>query len=220
MRAKKNKYQRKVSQKDRVIIAITDDILKGKRLPGEPLRELTIAKELGTSQAPVREALRELQGQGYVTHKPRCGSTVALFTAKELYQTYDIREALEIFSISAHGHRLNNPENRRELRKILSAFDTVETLSAFVETDFRFHELLIKQCRNDHFYLIWQKVMNQARIASFFLATHVRLEDAIPIHQSIGEHLFNNNYSAAVEELRHHYVELRKTTSTDKGGTP
>jgi len=217
MQTGKNKYPHKFSQKDRVVTALINDILKGKRLPGEPLREMTIAKELGTSQAPVREALRELQGQGYVIHKPRCGSSVALFTAKELYRTYDIREALESFSISAHGHRLEDPENRRELHKILSAFGKVETLSSFIDTDYRFHELLVKQCRNDHFYAIWQQVMNQARIASFFLTTQIPLEKTIPVHQSIGEYLFNKDYPAAVEKLRHHYADLRETTSTDKG---
>ena len=220
MQTGKKKYQRKVSQKDRVITAITRDILTGKRLPGEPLRELTIAKELGTSQAPVREALRELQGQGYVTHKPRCGSTVALFSAKELYQTYDIREALESFSISAHGKQLESPENREKLQKILFAFDNVQTLSSFVDTDYQFHEFLIKLCCNDHLYTIWQQVMNQARIASFFLATHVPLAKTIPVHQSIGEHLFNKEYPAAVEKLRHHYADLRKTTLTDRGVIP
>ncbi len=217
MQTKKNISRRKFTQKDRVINVIIHDILNGKRLPGEPLRELTIAKELGTSQAPVREALRELQGQGYVTHKPRCGSTVALFTAKELYQTYDIREALESFSILSHGYRLEDSENRKELRGILNAFEKVETLNAFVDTDFRFHELLVKQCCNGHFYTIWQQVMNQARIASFFLTTHIPLEETIPVHQSIGEHLFNKNYVAAVGKLRCHYAELRETTSTDKG---
>jgi len=216
MQTRKNRFQRRVSQKDRVVTAIIHDILNGKRLPGEPLRELTIAKELGTSQAPVREALRELQGQGYVTHKPRCGSTVALFTAKELYQTYDIREALESFSISTHGRRLEIPENRDNLHKILADFDKVETLDSFIDMDFRFHELLIKLCRNDHLYTIWQQVMNRARIASFFLTTRIPLETTIPVHHSIGEYLSRKDYSAAVEQLRHHYAELRETTSTDK----
>ena len=203
----------KFSQKERVVAAIINEILAGKRLPGSPLREMTIAKELGTSQAPVREALRELQGKGYVIHRPRFGSSVALFTPKELHQTYDIREALECFSIINHGSRLvESSENREQLLTILGAFKKVKTLRSFVDADYLFHELIIVQSQNKLMHTTWQQVMNQSRIASFFLSTHFELEDAIPIHTILGEHLLSGNFDAAVEDLHLHYTKLRTET--------
>lgn len=203
----------KVSQKERVVTAIINEILAGKRLPGSPLREMSIAKELGTSQAPVREALRELQGKGYVTHRPRFGSSVALFTAKELHQTYDIREALESFSIISYGFRLvESSEIREQLLTILSAFEKIKKLTSFADTDYRFHELIIVQSQNELMHTTWKQVMNQSRIASFFLSTHFELKDAVPIHTIIGGHLLSGNFDAAVEDLHLHYTELRTAT--------
>src|SRR6185369_11387390 len=57
--------------------ALLRRILGGHYDPGERLVELRIAEEFGTSQGPVREALRELEATGLVTNIPRRGTYVA-----------------------------------------------------------------------------------------------------------------------------------------------
>ena len=59
---------------------IIERILAGSLSPGERLKELQIAGEFGTSQAPVREALRSLQALGYVEHKAHVGAIVKSFS--------------------------------------------------------------------------------------------------------------------------------------------
>ncbi len=56
--------------------ALLRDILSGVYAPGERLVEMKIARTLGTSQAPVREALRELEAIGFITSQPHRGAVV------------------------------------------------------------------------------------------------------------------------------------------------
>jgi DNA-binding GntR family transcriptional regulator len=70
-------------------------IASGELKPGERLVETRIAQELGTSQAPVREALRDLQLLRLVESEPFRGSRVRVFGEEELIDVYPVRAALE-----------------------------------------------------------------------------------------------------------------------------
>ena len=59
------------------------------------LVELQLAREFGSSQAPVREALRELETAGLVTIRPRRGSFVNDYHARAQHEIYEVRGALE-----------------------------------------------------------------------------------------------------------------------------
>jgi len=70
-------------------------IVSGELEPGDRLVETRIAQELGTSQAPVREALRDLELLRLVESEPFRGSRVRGFGEKELVEVYPVRASLE-----------------------------------------------------------------------------------------------------------------------------
>src|SRR3954453_1018339 len=70
-------------------------IASGELQPGERLVETRIAQELGTSQAPVREALRDLQLLRLVESEPFRGSRVRVFDEEEMIEVYPVRAVLE-----------------------------------------------------------------------------------------------------------------------------
>ncbi|OLT05177.1 hypothetical protein BJF90_19785 [Pseudonocardia sp. CNS-004] len=78
---------------------IRDGLLKritsGEYAAGERLVETRIAAEFGTSQAPVREALRDLEALGLIESRPRLGSTVVPFAEQTIREAYVVRAALE-----------------------------------------------------------------------------------------------------------------------------
>jgi DNA-binding GntR family transcriptional regulator len=74
---------------------IRDLIRSRQLLPGEPIRQADMAKRLGMSRVPVREALGALQTEGIVRHSRHQGYFVAKFSADELKQIYLMRELLE-----------------------------------------------------------------------------------------------------------------------------
>lgn len=70
-------------------------IVSGELEPGERLVETRIAQELGTSQAPVREALRDLELLRLVESEPFRGSRVRVFDEEEMIEVYPVRASLE-----------------------------------------------------------------------------------------------------------------------------
>ncbi len=74
---------------------ILQRIVEGSYEPGSRLVETRIAQELGVSQAPVREALRDLEQVGCVVHEPYRGCSVRAFSAEELMDAFPVRAALE-----------------------------------------------------------------------------------------------------------------------------
>src|SRR5262245_19459106 len=79
----------------RIRDTLVRQIVSGELEPGERLVETRVAATFGTSQAPVREALRELETFVLVEIKPRRGSFVRSFVREALRESYVLRAALE-----------------------------------------------------------------------------------------------------------------------------
>src|SRR5690606_20563109 len=70
-------------------------ILDGTLSPGERLNEVTIAESIGISRGPLREAIKRLSGQGYLTMETHRGAFVKAYTPQEIMDLYELRSALE-----------------------------------------------------------------------------------------------------------------------------
>jgi DNA-binding GntR family transcriptional regulator len=80
---------------DAVSDALRDAISDGRLAPGLRLREVMLARQLGVSATPVREALRQLEREGLVAVDPHRGAAVAALTVGEFVDLYEIHEILE-----------------------------------------------------------------------------------------------------------------------------
>ncbi len=87
---------------------ILQRIVEGSYEPGSRLVETRIAQELGVSQAPVREALRDLEQVGCVVHEPYRGCSVRAFSAEELMDAFPVRAALEALAAGLAAERIDD----------------------------------------------------------------------------------------------------------------
>src|SRR3954451_12139476 len=87
--------------RDQVKDALAERILDGVYGPGDRIVEMRVAEEFGVSQAPVREALRELELLRLVVSEPFRGARVREVSAEELKEIYPVRAALE--EVAARG---------------------------------------------------------------------------------------------------------------------
>ena len=115
-------------------------IIDGELPLGEKIREAHLAKELGVSQAPVREAIITLVARGILEHTPNKGTKVKVYDKKEISDIYKTREALESFV--ANGNFSYTDELIEELGKhysdmLLSAQDN--DIKSFVKSDRYYH---------------------------------------------------------------------------------
>lgn len=74
---------------------LLDDIRQGTLTPGTRLREADLALRLGISRTPVREAIRQLEADGMVTHLPRLGAVIRSLDHAEIVELYEMRAVLE-----------------------------------------------------------------------------------------------------------------------------
>jgi DNA-binding GntR family transcriptional regulator len=108
--------------RDQIKDVIVERILDGVYGPGERIVEIRVAEEFGVSQAPVREALRELETLRFVESSPFKGAWVREVSDDELAEVYPIRAALEDVAARAAAVRLDG-DVAEELQAVLAAVD-------------------------------------------------------------------------------------------------
>jgi len=96
---------------------IRDDILAGELAFGTRITTAELAQRYGVSQMPIREALRELRGEGLVTMEPNRGARVRAIDPDFVGNIFDIRNALEVMMVR-RAARLRTPEQVARMRAI------------------------------------------------------------------------------------------------------
>jgi DNA-binding GntR family transcriptional regulator len=129
---------------------ILQRILDGDYPPGARLVETRIAQELGVSQAPVREALRDLEQLGCIVHEPFRGCSVRAFSAGELLEAFPVRAALEALAAQLAAERITEAE-------LLQLAELVGTMRAAADrgdahdqsrANASFHATIVRAARN------------------------------------------------------------------------
>lgn len=105
-----------VNNKKKVYDAIRHKLLLGELRPGTRLSEVALAKELGVSRTPVREAFNQLGRDGLVESMPYTGTYVKKLDREELAELFDLREILEAYAARRAAQRINEVQ-LDELRK-------------------------------------------------------------------------------------------------------
>lgn len=132
-----------------VVDIIRNRILSGQVAPNIPIRQDTLAAELGISKIPLREALARLEQDGLIYSLPNRGYIVRPLTAEELEEIYALRLKLEPDAVAAGARRANAAE-RAAASEALSRFkEKAEASSVSGGPHNRdFHMALIKPCHN------------------------------------------------------------------------
>src|SRR5881296_2780795 len=124
-----------VSKKERVVASLKDAILSGALASGEAIVEGKIAQQFGVGQGLIREALIELEHQGFVQRTPFSGTQVVQLSSEDAQQIFDIRIVLEPLAVLLAGPAVNR-ERLDELEqlaaKVRHAADA-QMLDAFFE---------------------------------------------------------------------------------------
>ncbi|HLH66259.1 MAG TPA: GntR family transcriptional regulator [Solirubrobacteraceae bacterium] len=120
---------------------IRDAILYGRLLPGERLKEEQLARDLGLSRTPVREALLLLQAEGLIESVPNRGAVVRAFSSTELADMYDLRAMLESYAARRAATRVSE-DQLVELQGSCQRFRTARLahdVTAMTRENLRFH---------------------------------------------------------------------------------
>lgn len=180
-------------------------IVRGELQPGERLVETRIAQELGTSQAPVREALRDLELLRLVESEPFRGSRVKAFGDRELVEVYPVRAALEEVAAKAAAVNLAGDVSTLEvelegMREAAKRGD----LHGLVEHDFAFHSRIVEAAGMEILTQCWTLLGVEGRITLTLYDTYVEPTEAAALHQPILEAIRSGKSGLAGREARKH----------------
>lgn len=132
---------RPVPLRQSVYEALVDLVVSGELRPGQHLVETELARQLGVSRQPVREALHRLEAEGWVDLRPSQGAFVHVPTDQEVDDLLHVRELLEV-ETARLAARTATPEQLKELRQIWEdgrAAAEADDLSAVVTGNNAFH---------------------------------------------------------------------------------
>ena len=138
-------------------------ILKGEMEPGERLMEIQLAKKLGVSRTPIREAIRKLELEGLVIMIPRRGAEVAGITEKALRDVLEVRRSLEELAIELAVARMKEDDikaleaARIEFREALTTNDMIRIAQA----DEKFHDVIYAGTYNDKLVQLLNNLRDQ-----------------------------------------------------------
>ncbi|MHB1287787.1 GntR family transcriptional regulator [Georgenia sp.] len=137
-------------------------ILNEEFAAGERIRQETLAKRLGASRLPVREALRTLEGEGLVTLEPNKGARVTALDPAELDLLYGTRLRIEPFVIIDSVPRLSDARIVRA-GQILAQIEAGVSMVEFLVLDREFHLLTYEGCRSSHLTSIVERLWNSTQ---------------------------------------------------------
>ncbi len=140
--------------------ALENWIFQEKFKPGERLKESHVAKQLGTSQTPVREALRILEERGIVTHVPDKGATVVNLSQQDISEMLALRRLLEPMALEAARCKATEEEKKQTqtlLEKLGTAAEENDLLS-YHALHMEFHRNIWKLSHNQHLAVLLDRI--------------------------------------------------------------
>jgi len=134
-------------------------IMRGELEPGERLVEHRLANALGIGQPTLREALKELELQGFVRKTPKKGTHVTKLTKDDFRSILEVRMALEVVAVERAATRLTKGSIAQlalRIRGMESAAKRFE-LAEFHQNDVEFHEILWAAAGNEYLTLALER---------------------------------------------------------------
>jgi DNA-binding GntR family transcriptional regulator len=128
---------------ERLISAIRDGSLR----PGDRLVETDLANRLGISRTPIREAIRQLESDGLVSHQPRIGATVRILDYSEITELYEMRTVLE-GTAARFASRAASEVELTELEVINEEMRLAVDTAKLSEANRQFHNVILNAARN------------------------------------------------------------------------
>jgi len=204
------------SLRNRIYQHLKNAILNGVYKPGESLIELKVAKELGVSRTPVREAIRQLELEGLVSSIPNKGVIVEGVTEKDVEDIYTIRKMIEGLAARWAAEKIT-PEQLKELKDVLDLMEFYTQkgeIDKVSELDTHFHDIIFRACQSRPLESVlshFNHFIQRARLVS--IKSIGRAQVSLEEHKKIYEALEKRDPEEAEKAMINH-VEKAKMNLT------
>jgi DNA-binding GntR family transcriptional regulator len=210
-------------------------LLGGEVHPGQRLSHRSLAKDLGLSRSPVREALLQLEAEGIIEHRPQSGVYLCEVSPQELEELYDMREVIEPYA-AERAARLASPAQLEQLRDVCDEFTAIAKQPKLVEwlesaknrrrlstLDIDFHSTILAAAHNR----VARRFFENAQIISLVVSWNHFKTDSVVLakrvaptvkqHREIYDAIKKHDPVAARKLMRAHVSGMAKRVLTDIG---
>jgi DNA-binding GntR family transcriptional regulator len=196
---------------------LREAIISGKFAPGERLSEETLAASLHVGKVALREALRYLESEGYVTFLPNNEVAVSKLTREDVQDYYTIASVLEGLAarLAVGNAQPEEIARLKELHLALKEASQKRDLARYFEANSNFHRFIAEIARNERLYRLIDQLrqeIQKTRILSLHLPQ--RLDYSMREHDQILDAFLKNNpqlaESTMVRHLNNQMETLRK----------
>lgn len=196
---------------DAVRETLREAILEGRLAPGQKLSVPELARQMGVSRSPVREAILQLVAEGLAVERTRRGVVVAKLSVRDLSEIYEIREVLETLAVRLAARRVR-PEQLRAMWAVLEQQrQAIETHNPqlYSQTNHQLHTLISQSSGNPRLHRILALLFGEMQLAFRTLSNNpAHTMRGHQEHRQIVEALEARNPSAAEAAMR---VRLNNT---------
>lgn len=191
--------------RDQAIDLLRDHIVSGHIPPGTKLVEREVAKLLGISRAPARDALLELEKEGLIVTGPH-GRHVIKLTERDVRELYQVRLALESLAVRLAAQNTCS-QNQAALAVKLDAMRTAVAQgdrARHVAADVEMHLLVWKQARNGH---LWRMLNSMVGPIFMFVANNADgfdWQETLALHQELVGFINSGDAVSAAKSIEQH----------------
>jgi DNA-binding GntR family transcriptional regulator len=180
-----------ISKKDRVVAVLKEAIVSGAMKPGDAIVENKVAQQLGVGQPLVREALIELEHQGFVQRFPYRGTYVTQLNQEDIEQIFTLRIKLEALAIdwAKQNARPEDIETLKHYVRLMLLAAQEHDIAQFYKNDLAFHRKIWELSGNRYLAEALERVV--APLFAFFvmktIKDHKSYEESAEMHEKIVE---------------------------------
>ncbi len=207
-----------VQRSDTTASRLRFEILSGLAEPGDLLAESAVAKRIGVSRVPVREALFTLEREGLVEFSATGRAFVKELTPIDFEEIYVLRLALE--PLAARLAATSLKQDCSALEATVKASQRAKAIEVMTRLDLEFHEIIIAASGNERLLKLWRSLRGELELwlgrlhRKHQLFTKVTLQETVSAHQSIIHAFQTESPSACERVLREHILSWREWLPT------
>lgn len=181
--------------------AVIERVHTGELAAGSRVNETTLARELGVSPTPVREALMSLEACRYLSATPGKGFVVARYDAQEVHDIYSVLATMDTTALRAAWPF--SADKIAHLRELNEAFRQLQgDVNAAIQADVRWHAELVSACHNKYLLeLIASGRQTVQRYEYAFLQQVMNTQSSAKQHEAVIAALEREELDEAVAQL-------------------
>ncbi|MCI0358927.1 MAG: GntR family transcriptional regulator [Planctomycetaceae bacterium] len=208
--------------KDRAYDQLKARILDNDYPPGSFLAERQLADQLGMSKTPIKAALERLEHEGFIAVSPQQGIVVRDLAVAEIADQYEIRVALESYTLRTIAGRLS-PQQTERIENNLAAQEAIlgqANIARGVALDAEFHTLFAEALGNQEILRVMKQLREKMQrvITRVFQINPSRIDTSYAEHRAIAEAAIRGDGGEAVGLIEQHLDRGRQLILSPRRG--